>query len=290
MKIFVTGYGVISAIGEGEESLNSFKAMQSGVTNGDSEATKAYKLGIVKMSNEELRTRYALNNSGSRTAILGMVAAKKAFEGHELLKEVKTGLISGTSVGGMDVTEEEYKKNIKGEEIDPSGYIHHSSGVSSQDIARELGINDFVNTISTACSSANNAIMMGARMIKNGILDRVVVGGTDSLTLFTMNGFRSLMINDSEWCRPFDNSRQGLNLGEGAGFIVLESEKSIKETNKEPIVELKGWGSTSDAHHQTASSESLFIIASTNVETIFGFTYFITNSCSIFKFFIISGC
>ena len=256
MKIFVTGYGVISAIGEGEESLNSFKAMQSGVTNGDSEATKAYKLGIVKMSNEELRTRYALNNSGSRTAILGMVAAKKAFEGHELLKEVKTGLISGTSVGGMDVTEEEYKKNIKGEEIDPSGYIHHSSGVSSQGIARELGINDFVNTISTACSSANNAIMMGARMIKNGILDRVVVGGTDSLTLFTMNGFRSLMINDSEWCRPFDNSRQGLNLGEGAGFIVLESEKSMAKTNKESIVELKGWGSTSDAHHQTASSEN----------------------------------
>ena len=256
MKIFVTGYGVISAIGEGEESLNSFKAMQSGVTNGDSEATKAYKLGIVKMSNEELRTRYALNNSGSRTAILGMVAAKKAFEGHELLKEVKTGLISGTSVGGMDVTEEEYKKNIKGEEIDPSGYRHHSSGVSSQGIARELGINDFVNTISTACSSANNAIMMGARMIKNGILDRVVVGGTDSLTLFTMNGFRSLMINDSEWCRPFDNSRQGLNLGEGAGFIVLESEKSIAKTNKEPIVELKGWGSASDAHHQTASSDN----------------------------------
>ncbi|MCO4814130.1 MAG: beta-ketoacyl-[acyl-carrier-protein] synthase family protein [Flavobacteriales bacterium] len=256
MKIFVTGYGLISAIGEGEESLSAFKAMRTGIANGDIESTKAYKLGVVKMSNEELRTKYALHNSGSRTAILGMVAAKKAFEGHKILKGVKTGLISGTSVGGMDLTEKEHKKYIDGQMISPSAYADHSSGVSSHGIARELGISDFVNTISTACSSANNAIMMGARMIKNGILDRVVVGGTDSLTLFTMNGFRSLMINDSEWCRPFDNSRQGLNLGEGAGFIVLESEKSIAKTNKDPIVELKGWGSTSDAHHQTASSEN----------------------------------
>jgi 3-oxoacyl-[acyl-carrier-protein] synthase-1 len=96
--------------------------------------------------------------------------------------------------------------------------------------------------------------MMGARMIQKGWLDRVIVGGTDSLTSFTISGFRSLMIFDEEWCRPFDETRKGLNLGEGAGFIVLESAASIEKTGKQPIGRLSGWSNASDAYHQTASS------------------------------------
>lgn len=255
MKIFVTGYGVISAIGVGaKESIDSLCSMRTGISNGEKEQTKDFKLGAIQLSNDELKTKFHLKTSGSRTALLGMIAAKQAFEGHSLLNDVRTGLISGTSVGGMDISEIEYKKYIDQEGCDFDQFIHHSSGTSSQQIAKELGITDFVNTISTACSSSANAIMMGARMINNGFLDRVVVGGTDSLTLFTINGFRSLMIFDQELCRPFDNTRNGLNLGEGAGFIVLESEKSISDTKKEPIAQLSGWSNTSDSFHQTASS------------------------------------
>lgn len=255
MKILVTGYGVISSIGlNAEESFSSLKDMRTGIESGKTEETSAYKLGRVCLSNNELSRKFKLTTKGSRTALLGMVAAKEAFTGHELIDGLRTGLISGTSVGGMDVTEVEYKKFIVDKSHDTLEYRHHSSGTSTEQIALELGVSGFVNTISTACSSATNAIMMGARMIKNGLLDRVVVGGADSLTLFTINGFRSLMINDSEWCRPFDESRQGLNLGEGAGFIVLESEKSLQKTKKVAIVELKGWSNASDAFHQTASS------------------------------------
>jgi 3-oxoacyl-(acyl-carrier-protein) synthase len=255
MKIFITGYGVISSIGmNAEESFSSLKAMRTGIEFGKTDDTSRYKLGRVDLSNDELSTKFNLGVEGSRTALLGMVAAKQAFSGHEFIDDVRTGLISGTSVGGMDVTEVEFKKFIKDKSHDTRQYRHHSSGTSTEQIALELGISDFINTISTACSSATNAIMMGARMIKNGLLDRVVVGGTDSLTQFTINGFRSLMINDSEWCRPFDESRQGLNLGEGAGFIVIESEKSLQKTKKRAIVELKGWSCASDAFHQTASS------------------------------------
>ena len=96
--------------------------------------------------------------------------------------------------------------------------------------------------------------MMGARLIQSGQLDRVVVGGTDCLTQFTIYGFRSLMIFDDEWCKPFDNSRKGLNLGEGAGFLVLESKKSLEITGKEVLAKLSGWSNASDAYHQTASS------------------------------------
>ncbi|MBY0426363.1 MAG: beta-ketoacyl-[acyl-carrier-protein] synthase family protein, partial [Cytophagales bacterium] len=91
-------------------------------------------------------------------------------------------------------------------------------------------------------------------MIKADILDRVVAGGTDALSKFTINGFNTLKILDNQHCRPFDNTRTGLNLGEGAGFVVLESEEMVKKSGKTPICEVKGYGNACDAYHQTASS------------------------------------
>ncbi len=96
--------------------------------------------------------------------------------------------------------------------------------------------------------------MLGTRMIKQGKLDRVIAGGSDFLTLFTLNGFNSLMILDREQCRPFDENRNGLNLGEGSGFLVLESEELVSREGKAILCELKGYGNTCDAYHQTASS------------------------------------
>jgi 3-oxoacyl-[acyl-carrier-protein] synthase-1 len=255
MKIYVTGYGVISSIGNNvEEMYASLMAEKSGIKGGTRPYTQRYKVGEVDYTDSELLHKFNLTTHGSRTSLLGMIAAKEAFAGHELLSEVRTGLISGTSVGGMDISEVEYKNYLEGKQHNIERYTDHPSGTTTEQIARELGINGFRNTISTACSSALNAIMMGARMIQNGLIDRVVVGGTDSLTKFTVSGFKSLMIFDEEWCRPFDETRKGLNLGEGAGFIVIESEESIKKTKKAPLAQLSGWSNASDAYHQTASS------------------------------------
>jgi 3-oxoacyl-[acyl-carrier-protein] synthase-1 len=96
--------------------------------------------------------------------------------------------------------------------------------------------------------------MLGARMIKNNQLDRVIVGGADSLTKFTINGFKTLMILDKDLCRPFDENRNGLILGEGAAYLVLESEKEVRKTGKKVYAELKGYANANDAFHQTASS------------------------------------
>ncbi len=85
-------------------------------------------------------------------------------------------------------------------------------------VADLLGIQHFISTVSTACSSSANAIFTGARMIQHGLLDIVLAGGADALTRFTLNGFNTLMILDKEFCKPFDENRQGLNLGEGAGY------------------------------------------------------------------------
>ncbi len=255
MQIYITGYGVISSIGfNSEENFKSLKDLKSGISEIEDSIYNDYKVGKIQKTNEELSSMFNLKTPGSRTSILGMIAAKEAFQGHSLSKEVRTGLISGTSVGGMDISENAYL-DFKNGNLDVSAFKHHASGTTTIEIGQELGLeNCYLNTISTACSSAANSIMLGARLIQNGILDRVIVGGTDSLTNFTFKGFRSLMIFDKEWCKPFDQNRNGLNLGEGAGYLVIESEKSMKLTKKEPIAKLSGWNNSSDAYHQTASS------------------------------------
>lgn len=259
MEIFITGYGVISSIGLNvEETFNSLVAEKTGIKKGKLPHTENYLVGEVQLTNEELIERFNIKTIGSRTGILGAIAAKEAFQNHKIDSSIRTGVISGTSVGGMDISEIEYRNFLEEKPHTISNYKYHSSGNSSEQIAEELGINDFVNTISTACSSAANAIMMGARMIQQGMLDRVIVGGTDGLAAFTINGFRSLMIFDEKWCRPFDESRKGLNLGEGAGFLVIESEKSLKISESKPIARLRGWSNASDAYHQTASSPEGF--------------------------------
>ena len=255
MRIYVTGYGVISSIGENaEETLLSLKSEKTGIKQGQKTYTERFKVGEISWSNDELVERFGLSQHASRTALLGMIAAKEAFKGHAIRPEIRTGLISGTSVGGMDVSELAYKDFLKDESDDLNSYKNHPSGTTSEQIARELGIDGYVNTISTACSSAANSLMLGARMLQSGQLDRVVAGATDALSQFTIYGFRSLMIFDDEWCRPFDETRKGLNLGEGAGFLVLETEESIKKSGKKPLAILSGWSNASDAYHQTASS------------------------------------
>jgi 3-oxoacyl-[acyl-carrier-protein] synthase-1 len=110
-----------------------------------------------------------------------------------------------------------------------------------------------VSTVSTACSSSANSILFAARLIRQGILDVAIAGGADALTRFTLNGFNTLMILDREPCRPFDAKRNGLNLGEGAGYVVLASERVAASAPK-TYGRLSGYCNANDAYHQTASS------------------------------------
>ena len=130
----------------------------------------------------------------------------------------------------------------------------HECGSITELVADLLGIKDFISTISTACSSSANAIFTGARMIEHNLLDIVVAGGADALTKFTLNGFNTLMILDKSFCQPFDENRRGLNLGEGAGYLVLVSERMLTLLNKAPYCRLSGYANANDAFHQTASS------------------------------------
>ncbi len=259
--VFVAGVGIISAIGNNvAECLAALENSREGMGHMhwfDSAHRDKLPVAEVKMSNEELAKLAGLPNTKSRTALLSLVAAKEAIAdaGVPDFGSLRTGFISANSVGGMDKTEKFFSEfltdNKKGKLRD---VVHHECGSVTELVADALGIKDHITTISTACSSSANAIFYGARLIKNNILDVVVAGGTDSLTKFTLNGFNTLMILDEQFCQPFDENRRGLNLGEGAGYVVLVSEKVAATLKKKPSIILSGYHNANDAYHQTASS------------------------------------
>jgi len=259
--VFIAGIGAISAIGNNAaECLTALENGEAGMGEMrylHSMHGKTLPVAEVKLSNEALAQRLGLAAVISRTAMLSLMAAKEALEDAAIpdWKSLRTGLISATTVGGMDRTELFYEDfladHTKGKLRD---VVHHECGYISELVADELGIRNYVSTISTACSSSANSIFYGARMIKNNLLDVVVAGGTDALTKFTVNGFNTLMILDHEFCKPFDENRRGLNLGEGAGYVVLVSERVAASLKNVPGCRLSGYCNANDAYHQTASS------------------------------------
>lgn len=256
--------GIISAIGDTvEENFRSLAELKPGISrieNLDTVHKDVIWVGEIKKTNQYLAKYLNLEegNNFTRTAMLGVMAARQAVENAGItdIGEWKTGLVSATSVGGMDTTERYFREYLEEEPV-RKYILSHDPGDSTHKIADALGIHGgFITTISTACSSAANAIMLGARLILSGELDRVVVGGTDALAKFTINGFKTLMILSDSPNTPFDGDRKGLNLGEAAAYLVLESEEAIKAGNKKILAWLSGFGNANDAYHQTASSEN----------------------------------
>ena len=261
VRIAITGMGAISAIGDDVPSNHrSLRASRHGIGHIrqlDTPHRGKLLVGEVAITDDELRDRLDIpaSDAYTRSTLLALLAAREATAGVDLADNRRTGLISATTVGGMDATERYYDDYLASD-----AHRHfiptHPCGYSTEQLARYLGVTDFVTTISTACSSAANAIMLGARMIKAGLLDRAIVGGTDCLSRFTINGFNALMIYTDGHCRPFDENRNGLNLGEAAAYLVLEREAPDACRNNTPLAYLAGYGHANDAFHQTASSEN----------------------------------
>lgn len=260
-RVFVTGIGVISSIGtnlkENHESLQKGKAGIHKAIHLDSNYTKSLLFGEVSLSNEELKFQNDLkeHKDYSRTTLLAIHAFKEAIHSANLataeIQDIRTALISSSTVGGMCNTDELYADaNLKGE---PSNFVRsYESSDHTLRIIKKFGLKGYSDTINTACSSSANAIYLGTRLIQSGRADRVIVGGSDSLSKYTVNGFNSLLILSDEACQPFDKNRKGLTLGEAAAYLVLESEDFCR--NKKKYAVISGFGNANDAFHPSATS------------------------------------
>lgn len=263
-RVFITGLGIITSIGTNtEENLQSLIASRSGFGTLDILETihrETLPACELKLSDEQLQTLAGVQNQKgfTRTALFALRAATEALQSAGLSStEInQLGLVSATTTGGIREFEKHFNTILN---LQQHGDFTQFTDVANpgehtERLADCLGIKKYLATISTACSSSANAIMHGAQLIKHGKLQRVLCGGSEALSKFTINGFNTLMIHDSKHCRPFDSTRNGLNLGEGAAYVVLESESVVKRQNKKPLAELTGYGNANDTFHQTASS------------------------------------
>lgn len=254
--VAVTGMGIICAIGNDTRSvLDSLKKKKSGI--GSMKYLQSIHtdipVGEIKLSTDEMKRMLGITGDTpvSRTSVIGAIAVKEALSQAKVtdIADKRVALISGTTVGVMDVTERYFERMKTEPDLQ---YLPHSNecGRSTQEIAEFAGLkNARCCTICTACSSALNAIMIGADMLKNNEVDFVIAGGSEPLSRYHLNGFNTLMILDRRQCRPFDESRAGLNLGEGAAFVVLE------RNSPDGLAYIRGYANRCDAYHQTATSK-----------------------------------
>lgn len=272
MKIAITGIGTISAIGMNcQQTLQSLLDERSGIGAMHVLGSRHTELpvGEVPYTDAELKSLcgIAADEPMPRTSLLGLLAAREALEmsgvrstdWNEQCRDYHPAFISGTTVGGMDLTEQHWHEYVQGKATE--NIRLHEAGESTNAIAKHLSLfapelSPFIATPSTACSSALNAIILGANLLRTGQTRFVLAGGAESLSKFHLNGFNSLMILDNEVCRPFDANRGGLNLGEGAGYVVLEREADAIARGATILGYISGYANTCDAYHQTASSET----------------------------------
>jgi len=261
MRIAITGIGIVSALGIGQ------KANEEGLLNGQTAVRAPYILptvhqewpiGEVPLTNNELKER--LGKPGeeliSRNILLGMLAAREAMADAKLKEEERHDMwfINGTTVGGMDLTEQFAGELFDGDMTHAGILRQHLAAATGEAIAQDLGGMKETATFSTACSSALNAIITGANLIRMREAKRVLVGGTEALTKFHLNGFASLGILSEQVCKPFDKDRDGINLGEGAAYLVLEEERAAQARGAKIYGYVAGYANRCDAYHPTASS------------------------------------
>lgn len=257
-RVFVTGMGIVTAAAIGvAETLESFHSLRSGI--GRLERFRSLHGDIpvaeVRLSNEDLARLNGIRNPEkyTRNSLLAITAARQAVDsaGWPDRHGRKTGAVFANTTGGMDFNEKYYRQLLEtGEHMEFLELF--DSADSGEKTASILGIDHNITTVSTACSSSANAIMLAARLIRNGVLNRVLAGGSDALTKFTLNGFFMLEILSATGCRPFDRSRNGLTIGEGGAFLALESEETADPSKI--IGEVRGFANVNEAYHATSST------------------------------------
>ena len=256
--VSITGMGCVCAAGTNLQ--NTLRALETGQRNPlppsrfKSEHSRIFPVFEVA---EHVCSKHGKPGVDlSMTAHFALCAMEEALLQANLavsdLHSRRVGVCIGTSVGASLNLLDFYRAIRAGQtpELEPvHRYLDSNPAVA---LAHALGINGPVQTVVNACSSGADAIGLAASWIAQGICDIVIAGGADEMSEVTYNGFIRLMISDQSPCRPFDKSRGGLNLGEGAGIVILEGAACREQHNAPELATVLGYGTAADAHHLTA--------------------------------------
>jgi 3-oxoacyl-[acyl-carrier-protein] synthase II len=254
----VTGTGVICSVGGDSEGVwQSLVLQKSGLAPLSLFPSSRYGQSPVAEVTADLDSLCGAAIRGSRTDKLAYLAVRQALADAKLngagadLGD-RVGVVLGTTVGGVLGTERLVETLLRGKVREYGRLRYHECAAAADLCAAAFGCLGPTATVSTACSGGAMAIALAGRLIETGAADIVIAGGADSLCRLTVNGFGSLLLLDANGCRPFDRNRAGINLGEGAAVLIVESAESAARRGVRPLARLAGWGCSCDAFHATA--------------------------------------
>ncbi|MCF6187785.1 MAG: beta-ketoacyl-[acyl-carrier-protein] synthase family protein [Desulfobulbaceae bacterium] len=235
-RVYIAGAGLISPLGHG------LAATEQALRTNRSAIRPLDLFSLLHGTPLPVGQVNTLDNADSppRTHRLAGNAAIQAMTGSE---QPPDAIVIGTTTGGILTTEQLLRDKVDNKDL----YRQHGLGTVAEYLAEELNCDGPVLTVSTACSSGAVAITLAMAMLRRGSYTRILAGGVDSLCRLTYYGFHSLQLVDRNGCRPLDAERRGMAVAEGAGMLLLTTEKPVH-----PLAEVLGAGLSCDAYHPAA--------------------------------------
>ena len=261
-RVAITGIGIVSGLGATREE--TWQGMLDGrcaigpVTAFDATGYRSQVASEVPFDRVQAPRTPLERRRLSRSDQIGVLAAEEAIADAGLIEaaldRARVGVLLGAGTADL-IRNEEYFFTVLDRGIGrarPSRAWNHFSSTSGDVIAGRFGFEGLRACVVAACSSSTIAIGQAADAIRLGRLDAAIAGGTDALSRLTYSGFNALRLMDPEPCRPFDRSRSGMNIGEGAGLLVLEDMDRAMARGARIYGELAGYGLACEAFHPTA--------------------------------------
>jgi 3-oxoacyl-[acyl-carrier-protein] synthase II len=261
-RVAITGIGLVTAIGATREE--TWKAMLAGacgmrpVSAFDATGYRSQVAGEVDMARVQDSCSPVERRRFSRSDQIGIKAADEAVDDAGLVRSgldpQRIGVFLGAGTADLIRNEEYFFTTLDAgiRRARPSKAWNHFASTPGDVIAARFGFEGQRACVVAACSSSTIAIGQAADAIRLGRLDAAVAGGTDALSRLTYSGFNALRLMDPEPCRPFDRGRTGMNIGEGAGILVLEEMEQARRRGAHIYGELAGYSLACEAFHPTA--------------------------------------
>ncbi|NYE29405.1 nodulation protein E [Rhodanobacter sp. K2T2] len=259
-RVVITGMGAISALGVGAEALwQGLRAGRSGIAPLRHQDAARVRVKVAAQVPESFDPAVGIDERTltqlDRTSEFALHAADEAIQQSGLdfsNREVgaRTAVIVGTGVGG-ETTQDEQSRRLYAENatrVHPLSIVRVMTNASASQISIKYGLRGPTFAVASACASANHAIIQAAQMIRYGMADTAITGGTEAcISYVVLRGWEAMRVLADDTCRPFSINRRGLVIGEGAGIFVLESLEHAQARGATILAELAGGGMTADA-------------------------------------------
>jgi 3-oxoacyl-(acyl-carrier-protein) synthase len=251
VDVVITGIGAISAAGADlAETLAAFREGRARAG-----AVSLFETSLTYPVFEVKNVRTKAQEDEMRTISLALCAVEEALVDAGLrsdLSRLKVGVCLGTTVASQLNDIDFYRAYRSEKPVSMHSVDRYLKGSLAGAIGRAIEARGPSLTVVNACSSGADAIGVALSWLRDGVCDVAIAGGADELNIVPLCGFGALGILSDSICAPFDRDRKGLNLGEGAGVLVLESEEIARNRGKQSSLRLLGYGSAADAYHLTA--------------------------------------